>query len=248
MSLLLIARDLLAAATALVTRYHWQTLTPADLVARVQACYPLPAPFPPEDLDRLCEQAASALLLAACQAVGPPDRGVRCREEAYTDLGLYLNTLACRLALPPGVNASDVVQDSLLIIYQTLPTCREPRAFLAWAATILRRQAARQWRSTPAPARYAAALDTQAALLPDPQPARERHVDPDGDQALLGLLHRCLDTDEERLWALCVMFGLKRRELHLLLDASPAHLDALAQRVRRKLRSSAEFRAFLLPP
>ena len=87
-----------------------------------------------------------------------------------------------------------------------------------------------------------------ALLAADPrvEPAdpHDRHVDPAGDQAVFRLLHDCLDTDEARLWALCVALGVKQRELGLIFDTPPARFAAVGATVRRKLRRAPTWRAW----
>ncbi|MDQ2809612.1 MAG: hypothetical protein M3Z04_22285 [Chloroflexota bacterium] len=81
---------------------------------------------------------------------------------------------------------------------------------------------------------------------PTQEPAdRTRTVDPLGDQAVFRLLHECLDTDEERLWALCVALGVKRRELGIIFDTPVARFDAVGASVRRKLRQHPAFQGLL---
>ena len=160
---------------------------------------------------------------------------------AYGDVRRYLMVLAGRLPLPAGGAVEDGVQDALLTVCATLPACRQPGGFLAWAATILRRQAYAAWHRAPPPASLEALLAADPRL--EPADPRARHVDPAGDQAVFRLLHNCLDTDEERLWALCVALGVKRRELGLIFDTSLLRFDAVGASVRRKLRRAPAFRA-----
>lgn len=226
--------DLSASAAALIARYGWQAVTVRTVVERVQdrqAQHPA-APMP---VTRLCREEASAILFAACGEA--PSTGLP--ERAYQDLRAYLARLAAHLALPAGTTAEDLVQTTLLTIYQKRTTCRSPQTFLGWAATVLRRQQATVWRqTTPAQPLSTTDEDQLAAAPPPPH-------DPAGEQELLRLLHNSLDTDEERVWAFCMMMGLKRRDLLLLLDVPPAQLDVLAARVRRKLRANPAFRAWV---
>lgn len=158
----------------------------------------------------------------------------------------YLTVLAQRLPLAAAGSADDLVQDALLTIHATLPACRQPATFLAWAATIQRRQAYAAWHRRPPTASLETLLAADARL--EPAELHDRRVDPAGDQAVFRLLHDCLDTDEERLWAVCVALGIKRRELGLIFDTPVAHFDALGVTVRRKLRHHLAFLAFFEQP
>jgi hypothetical protein len=82
---------------------------------------------------------------------------------------------------------------------------------------------------------------TTPALAADPAAARDRRVDPLGDQELLHILHDCLETDEERAWALWICLGLKRREWAMIFDTPLSHFDWLRVRVQRKLRHCPRF-------
>ncbi|HUS15326.1 MAG TPA: sigma factor [Chloroflexia bacterium] len=200
-----------------------------------------------------CERVVSAALFDACVRGGlptaTPDERHR-QELAYRDLSAYLCTIARYLRLPPEYEAGDLVQETLIVVQQTHRHCRDPEAFLAWAATILRRQAQASWKDRPAlrPLELDALdLAGQGRQAPCP-PARDRSVDAAGDQELLRLLHDCLSTDEERLWALCMMLGLKRRELGLIFDQPLARFDYIARIVKRKLAANPQFRALFVQP
>jgi DNA-directed RNA polymerase specialized sigma24 family protein len=132
-----------------------------------------------------------------------------------------------------------------MIVYQQVATCRQPEAFLAWAIVILRRTAAGTWRHPrSAPLEVSQSMPQQEASWEPILPLATS--DPGGDQELLRLLHDCLDTDEERAWALWIFFvGLKRREWELIFDVPLTRYDTLGQQVKRKLRRSPRVRLFL---
>lgn len=243
--------DLARAARALVHRYGWQLVTEARLVARVAGRRSDQA-TPPPTLDILCEQEAGAELFAACERGGlrtatPAER--QAAEAAYHDLGNYLTVVARHLPPPaPGVTWDDLVQATLLEIYRKHHTCTQPRAFLGWAVTILKRQGAATWRTAGREVPLPAGEQAEAALLRQGGNARNRHVDPEGDQDLLRVLHECLDTDEERLRALWEFQGWKRREWALVFDAPLTRFDRLGVIIKRKLRQCLAFRALIGPP
>jgi len=137
----------------------------------------------------------------------------------------------------------DGVQEALLTVCATLPACRQPAGFLAWAATILRRQAYAAWHRSPPTASLAALLEADPRW--EPADPRARSIDPAGDQAVFRLLHDCLDTEEERLWALCVALGVKRRELGIIFDTPLPRFDSVGATVRRKLRRAPAWRMLL---
>ena len=224
-----------ATARRLIGHYGWQWLGATALaqLAGAEAGAPTQA----------CYSAMSRAIYAACvagSALGAPAATRQRQAVAYEDLRRYLTVLAGRLPLPAGAAVEDGVQDALLTVCATLPACRQPAGFLAWAATILRRQAYAAWQRSPPTASLEALLAADPRL--EPADPRDRTVDPAGDGAVFRLLHDCLDTDEERLWALCIALGVKRRELGIIFDTPPARFDAVGARVRRKLRRAPAWR------
>jgi len=230
------AQEPAATARRLIGQYGWQLLGATALaqLAAAEAGAPTAA----------CYSAMGRNLYAACRDGSAPGATAADRQRqavAYSDLGRYLTVLAGRLPLPAGGAVEDGVQDALLTIHATLPACRQPPAFLAWAATIQRRQAYTAWHRSPPTASLEALLEGDPRL--EPADPHARRVDPAGDQVVFRLLHDCLDTDEERLWALCVALGVKRRELALIFDTPLPRFDAVGARVRRKLRRAPAWRA-----
>lgn len=215
-------------------RYRWQFLTPARLAQRITQILAESLP-PAVDLHVLCKQAVSIELYTALQTHAT-------QGLAFADLSSYLAVLADRLPSPrPGVGWDDLVQDTLIDIQQTYATCQVPAAFLAWAVTILKRKGTATWRSQP-PLSLEAMTARDQTLTGQEWPAmRDRRVDPLGDQDFLRFLHDCLDTDEERAWALWIALGLKRREWSLVFDTPLPHFDWLRVRVQRKLRHCPRF-------
>jgi DNA-directed RNA polymerase specialized sigma24 family protein len=245
--------DIGRAARTLVRRYAWRLVSEARLVEQVSQRLHEPEPRLPPTLDMLCEQAAGVVLFAACEhgglrtATGSERRQM---EGAYHDLGNYLSAMTPRLLpLAPTVTWDDLVQDTLIEIHQRYHTCEQPVTFLGWAVTILKRKGAATWRTRrreePLPDDEAAEI---ALLPPRPGDSRNRHVDPEGDQEVLRILHQCLDTDEERLRMVWDIVGWKRREWALVFDAPLARFDQLGVTVKRKLRRCAAFLALVSGP
>jgi DNA-directed RNA polymerase specialized sigma24 family protein len=244
-----------ALARRLITRYAWQSVTEEWIVERVlQWIAETPPPLPRlADRDRwlegLAEQAAGEALYRACSLTpgAPPtaDEAAQMRQ-GYTDLGNYLFAIAATLPEPAaGLERADLVQMTLAAVYAHIAECRQPRTFLAWAAQILRNQQRGNWRrarheiSWPADAEAGDAGGAAARLGP-------RDANPEGDQDVLRILRRCLDSDEERTLALCFTFGLKRRELGMVFERPLAYFDELGRKVKRKLRQCPEFQALLV--
>lgn len=223
--------DLRVIATKLIQHYDWHWVQPAALVAQAQNAAADSLGAASGEGAHIIEQAASGILFSGCQDPAT-------REAAYQDLTSYLRKWTRHLAPPaPGVLWEDLLQETLRTIVEGRVPCQDPTAFLHWAVVILKRAAAGTWRS-PRPAQ----LDMPGVEEPAAPLAT---TDPAGDQELLRLLHDCLDTDEERTWALAVFFaGLKRREWALLFDTPIERYDTLGQQVKRKLRRSVRFRAF----
>lgn len=218
----------------LVDRYRWQFLTAQRLAARVAQLLAAPMPPPGVALPLLCKQAAGVELHTALQTPAT-------KAPALEDLSRYLTALAVRLPPPrPDVSWDDLVQDTLIEINQKPGACRVPAALLAWAVAILKRKGGATWRTRPAISLEALAESAHPAQ-PDPSLSRDRHVDPLGDQELLQILHDCLETDEERAWALWICLGLKRREWAMIFDSPLTHFDWLRVRVQRKLRQCPRF-------
>jgi DNA-directed RNA polymerase specialized sigma24 family protein len=213
-------------------RYRWQFLTPTRLAERLTQLLVAPGMM---DLAVVCKQAAGIELYTALHTPAT-------QEWAFADLRSYLTLLAKRLPAPcPGVSWDDLVQDTLIEIQQTYPTCQVPTAFLAWAGTILKRKGTATWRRHPPLSLEAIAAREPTGIGKQWSSERDRHVDPLGDQDFLRLLHDCLETDEERAWALWIALGLKRREWSLVFDTPLPHFDWLRVRVQRKLRHCPRF-------
>ncbi len=242
-------------ARALVRRYDWRLVTEPRLVEQVAIRLRAPEWRLLPTLDMLCEQGAGSVLFAACERGGLRTATANERRQmewAYHDLGNYLTTISRRLPSPAAsVVWEDLVQETLVEISQRYGTCEQPPTFLGWAVTILKRKGAATWRTTrreePLPDDEAA----EAARLPPGSLAvdtRNRHVDPEGDQEILRILHRCLDTDEERLRMLWEIVGWKRREWALVFDTPLPRFDQLGVIVKRKLRRCASFLALVGHP
>jgi DNA-directed RNA polymerase specialized sigma24 family protein len=232
-------------ARVLVRRYEWRLVTVARLEARVARRLQSTGAQPTLSLDLVCEQEAGAELFAACErgrlrTASPTEQ--QQMEWAFHDLSNYLTALTPRLLPPaPSVGWEDLVQETLIEVHQKLANCEQPAAFLGWAVTILKRKGAATWRiirrEDPLPADEVA----EAALLPRMVEARNRHVDPEGDQDVLRMLHECLDTDEERLRALWDFQGWKRREWAMVFDTPLGRFDRLGVVIKRKLQQCSLF-------
>ncbi|MDQ2809614.1 MAG: hypothetical protein M3Z04_22295 [Chloroflexota bacterium] len=135
-----------ATARRLIGQYGWQLLGAGELgtLAATEAGAPRSA----------CYSAYSRALYSACGSVADPRR----QAAAWGDLGRYLHVLAVRLPSPAGDDPADAVQGALLTVHTTWAQCRQPGGFLAWAGTILRRQAYAAWRTTPPTASLEALL------------------------------------------------------------------------------------------
>ncbi len=229
-------------AQELVQSYRWQFITEIVLVTgahAAQAERDLAADaLTTAEVRQWCLQIAGTLLHQGCNQQ-PRD------EVAYRDLYHYLLRHASALPPPhPGVEWVDLVQETLLDIYRHPAACRVPAAFLAWALTILKRKGARSWdRPSHDSLEQAHTAENPALQLPD---QGGRHKDPLGDQELLGILHDCLDNDEERGWAVWHFYvGLKRREWAMAFDSGLRQFDRLQRVVIGKLRHCDLFLAFM---
>ncbi len=220
-------------ARELVQSYRWQFITAPLLVRGVRQAQVDRAVadtvLTAIEVRQWCLQSAGVMLHQGCNR-RPRDDG------AYRDLYHYLLLTAPALPPPhPGMEWVDLVQETLLDIYRQPAACRVPAAFLAWALTILKRKGAGSWNI-----RVHESLEKTQALgdeIIDQLDQRNRHIDPLGDQELLGVLHDCLDDDEERGWALWHFYvGLKRREWALAFDGGLRQFDRLHRVVVGKLR------------
>jgi len=112
----------------LIARYHWQLLSPDEFVQRtiqqVRAGMS-------EDLTGIAISVYCAALHAACSGA----EGVSRQNQAYAELTKYLYSLTCQRFwdVPPDIR-EDVTQSALEHIYRSFSHCREPSAFLAFAA------------------------------------------------------------------------------------------------------------------
>ena len=246
----MVEEEIARAAGRLVRAYDWWLVTEGGLRARVARR--LREADPPVSLDILCEQEAGAVLFAACERGGlrtatPTDQ--QQREWAFHDLGNYLTAVTRRLPpAAPDATWTDLVQETLLDIHRQYQTCRQPVAFLSWAVAIMKRKGAGTWRTAHPEEPLPAGEEAEAALLRRAVEPRPRHVDPEGDQEVLRVLHECLDTDEERLRVVWTFVGWKRREWAMVFDAPLARFDQLGVTVKRKLQRCAAFQAWLGQP
>jgi DNA-directed RNA polymerase specialized sigma24 family protein len=209
------------------------------------------------ELERRCERAASLLLYGFCergelQTASPQERADR--ERAYADLGRYLLHAGPRLRRTPGpgVEWPEVVQSALIEIHHSYRACKAPEAFLAWCVGVLNRVRAGSWKQADT---LTTALDPDvpapAADDPATDAGRVRTVDAVGDQDVLRAIHDCLSTLEERLAALCIVFGLKRREILLVFGGDDQkltnRLDNARRAALRHLRECGQFMALVQP-
>lgn len=121
-------RQCRVAVDQLVARYQWQLLEQDELVQRTLRQMRAGA------ADRLINAAIGAYcaaLHAACSGAEGPLR----QNRAYEELAKYLYSLTCmRFAdLAPEVR-EDITQSALERIFKSFDRCREPVAFLAFAA------------------------------------------------------------------------------------------------------------------
>ena len=230
-------------AVELVQSYRWQFITESVLLTGAQQAQAdrglAHAALTVGEVRQWCLQTAGTLLYQGCNR-RPRD------EVAYRDLYHYLLLHAPTLPPPhPSVEWVDLVQETLLDIYRQPNGCRVPAAFLVWALTILKRKGARSWDQRVHDSLDKAQAAGDAALEQPDQ--RDRHKDPLGDQELLGVLHNCLDTDEERGWAVWHFYvGLKRREWTIAFDGGVRQFDRLQRAVVGKLRHCDLFLSFMV--
>jgi RNA polymerase sigma factor (sigma-70 family) len=153
----------------IVKEHGWQLLDPSELVRRTIVQMRAGA------ADRLESAAIGAYCMAMHTACSGAE-GLSRQNQAYGELARYLYSLTfVRFAdLSPDVR-EDVTQSALERIFKSFERCREPVAFLAFAALHLldavrpvRRQALRPLESLEQA--IGATADTLSELLPDSQP------------------------------------------------------------------------------
>ena len=123
-----------------------------ELAARLQARARRLAPAPQgagqaglrEQLARLAQTVCAESLCQACRSQDPHEQ-----NRGYAELGAYLYRLAYNALKTEGRPvhlAEDYTQEALQRVWQHIDDCRQPGAFLRWAAVILMRIVQRNLR------------------------------------------------------------------------------------------------------
>lgn len=168
--------DIRAATHRLIARFGW-ALLPADELADLALAAASP---PPDNLDQFVTTQYTIALYQACRAAPHSEQA----ERAYTDLFRYLYRVAFNRW---HEIAEDVAQQALLLVYEQIDRCHEPRAFLSFAMFKLLHAAQQQRALIPSGTRLDDPGVTQAAP-PDAEPAALAHEQADMLIAAIGRL------------------------------------------------------------
>jgi RNA polymerase sigma-70 factor (ECF subfamily) len=180
----------------------------------------------------------SRLLYEACRQAADVQR----RERAYTDLSHFLYRFAFK-HYPH--RAEDLVNQTLLVIYEQIDTCREPGAFLSFAWWKLRAAMKKGQRQEegllPLPNGYEYSIVAAAEDEPE-----ARLIDAEQLQLTIARLQHLLNPREQQVIILTYFDERSDQDISHSLHLSPANVRVIRHRALGKLRRSIQAREQLL--
>ena len=219
-----------AAARTLIARFGWSLLSEDELVDRILAA----ASASPDNLEHLATTEYTIALYQACHA--PPHSEPA--ERAYADLFHFLYRLAFNRWRE---SAEDVAQQALLLIYEQIDRCHEPRAFLSFAMFKLLHAAQQQRAIIPHDARLDDLDCAYAAALPDGEPAALAHEQID---MLIGAISRLPDQHKRDVIVLRFFGALSDEEIGRQLRITANNVRVQRFHALRRLRDDPTLRQY----
>lgn len=235
------------AARLLIQRHRWGLLPPAELARRAERHL----------RDGLGRGPAEAVIGAYCVALHAAcagGEGPERRERAFREVGDYLYALAClRFGDLTDEQREDAAQGALERLVGAVDRCRQPIAFLAFAAQHLldsaqaiRRQARRGHLSLD---RDDAAAPPVPAVIAPPSDDPEAAAIADERQVAIGrLLDEFLGAHPRAAQQVAVLRlelldGLDDEAIGARLGLRPGSVHTARSRLRRALRAEARWLA-----
>ena len=154
------------------------------------------------------------------------------RPEAWLYLyALVRSRLVSRIHSRLGIDAEEIICDSVSEVWQSLRRLRDDQCFLAYLSTIVRRTAARQ-----ATKRFTALSQSFTKNVAAPDPSRNNI---EADELLGGLCQR-LKKSDLKLFYLLYVTGASSGEIEGRLGIAPEVLWKRKHCLRLKLRRAVE--------
>jgi RNA polymerase sigma factor (sigma-70 family) len=232
------------AAQAVLASHAWSLLHESDLAAHAADLLTGVAAPTQTQAERACQQIYAQTLFAAAQ---DPVR----QATAYREIHAYLYRIA--LHQRPHL-AEDAAQEALLLIYQSIDTCRDPGAFLKFAIyqlmTAFHRLAPHRLEvSLDEPARTSAAGEPLVEILTRggslETEVEERALATDFLRWLRGVFE-ANPRARKQLLAVVLKYleGQEDAQIAVALDTTIANVHVLRSRGLKKLRAEMD----KLPP
>ncbi len=209
----------------LMEQFEWSLLSEDELVAAVLP--QINTMLSGHALKQLAIHTYAIKLYDACRQHTNPTY----RDRAYTDLFRFLYRFAYSHS---PERADEVVNQTLLVVYEQIDECREPGAFLRFAWWKLRAALKKAHQET---FTLSFSEETEPSLLPTPdndpeiQILREEQL-----HMLVASMDLTLSVREQRVVILTYFGGYSDREISQRLDVSPANVRVIRHRALDKLR------------
>jgi RNA polymerase sigma-70 factor (ECF subfamily) len=210
----------------LIVQFRWTLAAEEELVRAVRAY--VPEACSATALKQSIIHVYARMLYDACCQINDMDR----RERGYTDLFRFLYRFAYKRS--PDF-AEDMVNQTLLTVYEHIEDCREPGAFLSFA----------WWKLRAVMKKVQHQKDT---LLPLTEEQEQAQVTPaeEGPEAqillaeqlqwTLDIIQQMLNQREQHVIILTYFGSYNDREISQRLDLSLANVRVIRHRALEKLR------------
>lgn len=210
----------------LITEFQWTLVTEDELLATVATRQPDPCPS--TVLQQTVIHTYAAALYTSCRQTSDTPR----RERAYTDLSHFLYRFAYK-RMPD--RAEDIVNQTLLTVYEQIDSCREPGAFLSFAWWKLRsvmKKVQQQDRVTfflPEENEQSFVIDT------DPGP-EEQALHSEQLRIVATRMQQLLTLREQQVIILTFLKDYSDRDIAHSLNLPASHVRVIRHRALEKLR------------
>lgn len=215
----------------LMARFQWALVDEETLLAAVVAQLPGDTDLAPAAIKQQIIHIYATMLYESCRQGSDQAR----RERAYNDLSRFLYRFAYK-RLPE--RAEELVNQTLLVVYERIDECREPGAFLSFAWWKLRaiiKQAYRQEHNLqPLPEHEDAELPASAEEEPETQVLQAERL-----RLLLDAVRHLLNPREQQVILLTFFGDYSDREIAQRLDLSTANVRVIRHRALARLRQQA---------
>lgn len=210
----------------LIAQFQWTLVAEEELLAVVLTR--LPTACSQTSLKQAIIHIYAGLLYAACRQTSDGAR----RERAFTDLAHFLYRFAAK-RMPE--RAEDLVNQTLLLVYEQLDDCREPGAFLRFAWWKLRAVIKRVQQQDQA--LFALPDDDEHGFLMDSsQGPEEQALHAEQRHLIFTTIQQFLNPREQQIILLTFVNGFSDRDIAEQLNLSAANVRVIRHRALDKLR------------